>query len=174
MKAKIKNWTKSNTKVIKKILIGGVILFFFIFFIFSLYFLAVRFFYPEILDRGLFGDMFGGLNTVFSGLAFLGVIYAIILQKEELGLQRKELVLTRKELKRTAKAQEKSEQALSKQAASLKATAKLNGLSAILRHYGSLMETIGMSKYGASGIDPSLKEKAEEIKRQIEDTIAGK
>ncbi len=25
-------------------------------------------------QRGTFGDMFGGLNTVFSGLAFLGLI----------------------------------------------------------------------------------------------------
>lgn len=50
-------------------------------------------------DRGTFGDMFGGINALFSGLAFSGVIYAIILQKKELTLQRKELRMTRKELK---------------------------------------------------------------------------
>lgn len=31
-------------------------------------------------DRGTFGDMFGAVNTLFSGLAFAGVIYAIFLQ----------------------------------------------------------------------------------------------
>ena len=46
-----------------------------------------------------FGDMFGGVNALFSGLAFVGLIWAIVLQKEELGLQRQELAETRKELK---------------------------------------------------------------------------
>lgn len=49
-------------------------------------------------DRGKFGDSFGSLNALFSGLAFLGVIWAILLQKRELGLQRKELGLQRKNL----------------------------------------------------------------------------
>jgi len=84
---------------------------------------------------GEFGDMFGAINSLFSGLAFAGVIYAIILQKEELRLQRKELEMTRKELSRTAEAQEKSEEVLSAQADSLRLTAKLNGLSALLSHH---------------------------------------
>ncbi len=49
-------------------------------------------------DRGTFGDMFGAVNALFSGLAFAGVIYAILLQREELRLQRRELELTRLEL----------------------------------------------------------------------------
>lgn len=49
-------------------------------------------------DRGSFGDMFGAVNSLFSGLAFVGVIFAILLQKSELALQRKELELTRNEL----------------------------------------------------------------------------
>ena len=49
-------------------------------------------------DRGSFGDMFGGVNALFSGLAFAGVIYAIYPQRSELELQREELGLTRKEL----------------------------------------------------------------------------
>jgi len=49
-------------------------------------------------DRGSYGDMFGAVNALFSGLAFVGVIFAILLQKSELSLQRKELELTRKEL----------------------------------------------------------------------------
>ena len=42
---------------------------------------------------------FDPLNALFSGLAFLGVIYAILLQKSELALQRKELELTRNEVR---------------------------------------------------------------------------
>jgi len=47
---------------------------------------------------GEFGDMFGGVNALFSGFAFLGVIIAIWLQRDELTLQRLELSQTRKEL----------------------------------------------------------------------------
>lgn len=50
---------------------------------------------PE--KRGTFGDMFGSVNAIFSGLAFGGVIITILLQKKELKLQRKELRETRKE-----------------------------------------------------------------------------
>jgi len=49
-------------------------------------------------NRGTFGDMFGAVNALFSGLAFGGVIYAILLQRKELELQRNELELTRNEL----------------------------------------------------------------------------
>lgn len=49
--------------------------------------------------RGTFGDMFGSINALFSGLAFAGVIYAIFLQKDELSLQRRELEMTRDELR---------------------------------------------------------------------------
>jgi hypothetical protein len=45
-----------------------------------------------------FGDMFGGLNTLFSGLAFVVLIFALRLQSQELALQRSELQLTRQEL----------------------------------------------------------------------------
>lgn len=82
-------------------------------------------------DRGLFGDMFGAINSLFSGLAFVGIIYTIFLQQKELELQRKELKLTREELKRQAEAQEKSGKILSK-------TAKLNALAAILNHEGNI------------------------------------
>lgn len=53
------------------------------------------------LEKGKFGDTFGALNALFAGLAFAGVIYAILLQQKELALQRKELKLQRKELEDT-------------------------------------------------------------------------
>lgn len=63
---------------------------------------------PTWSERGTFGDMFGAVNSLFSGLALAGVIYAIILQRQELALQRQELQLTRDELQRAATAQETS------------------------------------------------------------------
>lgn len=62
---------------------------------------------PTWAQRGQFGDMFGAINALFSGLALGGVIYAIFLQREELHLQRRELASTRDELRRSAEAQEK-------------------------------------------------------------------
>lgn len=49
--------------------------------------------------RGTFGDMFGAVNALFSGLAFAGLIITLIQQKEELSLQREELSQTRDEFK---------------------------------------------------------------------------
>lgn len=39
---------------------------------------------------GLFGDSFGAVNALFSGLAFAGVVVAIFLQREELRAQQEE------------------------------------------------------------------------------------
>ena len=36
--------------------------------------------------QGQFGDQFGAVNALFSGLAFAGLIFTIILQKKELSL----------------------------------------------------------------------------------------
>lgn len=54
--------------------------------------------YCKIAERGQFGDSFGAVNALFSGLAFGGVICAILLQKRELKLQRKTLEATQVEI----------------------------------------------------------------------------
>lgn len=64
--------------------------------------------YTVLANRGLFGDKFGAPNALFSGLAFVGIIYAILLQRQELGLQRKELRSAVEESHRTTEALEKS------------------------------------------------------------------
>lgn len=46
-------------------------------------------------ERGTFGDMFGSVNTLFSGLAFAGVLFTIVLQGSELSATRTELKLSR-------------------------------------------------------------------------------
>ncbi len=49
-------------------------------------------------QAGVFGDSFGIITSMFSGLAFAGMIITILLQREELGLQREELRETRLEI----------------------------------------------------------------------------
>lgn len=92
--------------------------------------------------KSAFGDMFGGLNSLFSGLALAGIILTIVLQKKELSLQRQELISTKKELKRTADSQEKSEIALNRQAENLKISAKLSALNSLLNFYSEQEESI--------------------------------
>lgn len=43
--------------------------------------------------RGTFGDMFGAVNSLFSGLAFSGIIYTIIMQRKDLELQAESIKL---------------------------------------------------------------------------------
>lgn len=62
--------------------------------IFTIFILA--FLKPDV--RGTFGDMFGAVYALFSGLAFTGLIVTLIMQHEELGLQRKELAQANDEL----------------------------------------------------------------------------
>src|SRR5215211_2246931 len=74
--------------------------------------------------RGQFGDLFGGVNALFTGLAFAGVIYTILLQRWDLEVQREELRLNTAELRRSAEAQTQQESRL-KEAAELSAKATL-------------------------------------------------
>jgi hypothetical protein len=60
--------------------------------------LAVYLFFGKWNEAGVFGDAFGAVNALFSGLALAGVIVAIFLQRIELRYQREELGLTREEL----------------------------------------------------------------------------
>lgn len=47
-------------------------------------------------DRGIFGDTFGAVNALFSGLAFAGVTYAILMQRYEVALAKEEASVTKK------------------------------------------------------------------------------
>ncbi|EOW9357498.1 hypothetical protein Q5N48_18985 [Vibrio cholerae] len=45
----------------------------------------------SINKSGVFGDSFGALTSIFSGLAFAGVVWTIVSQREELKVTRDEL-----------------------------------------------------------------------------------
>lgn len=54
---------------------------------------------PSLSSRASNGDAFGAVNALFSGLAFAGLIYTMIMQRQELEMQRKELAAQRKEMR---------------------------------------------------------------------------
>ena len=71
-------------------------------------------------QRGTFGDQFGAVNALFSGLAFAGLIYTIILQRHDLKLQRRDLLYQRRELELTRKEMEDQTAEFEKQNETLK------------------------------------------------------
>ena len=66
--------------------------------------------------RGTFGDQFGMVGAFFSGCAFAGVVVALLMQSEDLGLQQRELVETRRVLDEQRQQQALQAQVLGKQA----------------------------------------------------------
>src|SRR5262245_34267895 len=66
-------------------------------------------------ERGQLGDLFGGVNALFSGLALAGMVTAVILQSHESQLQREELKETREVHKETSEANQRAAEALNKQ-----------------------------------------------------------
>ena len=64
---------------------------------------VVNYFFSDWTKSGTFGDTYGALNALFSGLALAGVIVTILIQKQELQNQRIELQLQRNEMKETRK-----------------------------------------------------------------------
>ncbi|HCG5924599.1 TPA: putative phage abortive infection protein [Vibrio parahaemolyticus] len=61
----------------------------------------------EIDNRALFGDSYGSLNTLFSGLAFAGIITSIFLQSQELRETRAEIRGQKEEFELQTKAMNK-------------------------------------------------------------------
>ena len=118
-----------------------------------------------------FGDSFGAINTLFSGMAFAGIIYTILLQRKELQLQREELKQTRIELQRSADSQEKSEELFRKQGEMMKRTAQLNGLNQVMEYYNiALNNTDRKSANRGKLIDKmkTARKKAESILNELE------
>ncbi|WP_299156971.1 hypothetical protein [uncultured Christiangramia sp.] len=63
----------------------------------------INYIFTDWSVSGTFGDTFGALNALFSGLALTGVIVTILIQRSELKNQRIELQLQRSEMQETRK-----------------------------------------------------------------------
>lgn len=88
---------KEDNKSEKKFIIIAIIVTVVIIGLWGFTYLTLKDFDNDI--RGTFGDMFGSVNALFSGLALAGIILTILLQRKELKLQREELKETREEFK---------------------------------------------------------------------------
>ena len=93
-----------------------------------LYTIVVFLFYcGESTKIGEFGDLFGGLNALFSGLAFAGVIITILMQMQEL----KE---NREVMKASVKEQKESQEALNKQLESMRISSRIDAFSSYMNN----------------------------------------
>src|SRR5689334_4731311 len=63
----------------------------------ALWWAIVRY-YADLQDRAAFGNLFGGINTLFAALAFAALTYTVILQQRALSLQRSQLADQQHEL----------------------------------------------------------------------------
>lgn len=121
---------------------------------------AIWNFFPNMTDRGQYGDMFGAVNALFSGLAFAGLIFALLLQQQELNLQREELRLTRQELHGQTKA-------LADQANTSLRAAKINGYGALLQANTQIM----ISRSG-NMIGQVATTRAQELQHELETLLS--
>jgi hypothetical protein len=81
-------------------------------------------------ERGSWADVIGSL---FSGLAFVGVVAAIFLQREELKVQRQELKETKEELRRSAEANEEHASQMARQVTELESQSQHNQEQSMLQ-----------------------------------------
>lgn len=142
-------------------LVGGAV-------IFVAWFLSAVVIYnifPNSGDRGAFGDQFGAINALFSGWAFLGVIIAIILQKQELEEQRKELKLSRE-------AHQKSVEALDTQSEFSRKQVELSALSHLLDILnGKISRSPSRNDRGTKALGEQRKRIEGLLRNRVEDFI---
>ena len=94
---------------------------------------------------GEFGDQFGAVNALFSGLAFAGLIITILLQRRDLRLQRKDLKMQRKELQVTNKQLEGQKDQLEEQNKTLKVQRFENTFFQMLTQFQEIVNNLSFT-----------------------------
>ena len=79
-------------------------------------------------EAGVFGDQFGGITSLFTAVAFRGIVYSIIIQTRE-------LLLTRQEFTKSTQAQTISSNALTSQLNIQKRVATISAITTLLKQY---------------------------------------
>jgi hypothetical protein len=94
--------------------------------------------------RGQLGDMFGGVNAFFTGAAFVGVTFTLILQRRENAAQRDAIAAQQAALDRSVEVQteqvatlRQQREAQIEQVAALKVAANLSATTALMNAYGA-------------------------------------
>lgn len=148
----------SNNKLLGIIIIGIVL-------VWALSGLLTMVYLDEWSHRGTFGDLFGAINSLFSGLALAGLVYSIYSSRQEIQLQREEIELNRKELIKSRRTQEKSEKALEAQVEQMRIASKLSGINTLITYYSGVI---------ANPEKPEeVREKAREQRRELIKEIDG-
>lgn len=100
-----------NINWIKKFIFVSVI----VLLLWLLTFIGVCLWIKDWPERGQFGDLFGSINALFSGLAFAGMIITLHQQHEDLNYQRKSIEQTNEEMKRQTEEFDLQNQTLKRQ-----------------------------------------------------------
>jgi len=146
-----------------------ITMFFAVFIIWIASAILIYFSYSNWADRGTFGDMFGAVNALYSGLAFAALIYTIFMQREEIKMNRQEIVLNRKELKKATVAQQQAQETLKEQVIQTHLTAKINAMSTVINYYNTQIANPNIS----TELITKAKEKRRVLIRNIDELIDG-
>ena len=85
-------------------------------------------FLDDWTQRGAFGDLFGSVNALFSGLAFAGVLYTIFLQRQEIERNRDDIEANRRN-------QQHAKKVMDAQLKQMKQTTRLHALTALMEYF---------------------------------------
>ena len=129
--------------------------------------IGIMFFLDDWSDRGTFGDLFGAVNALFSGLAFAGLLYSLIENRKQISSQQEELLISRKELLKARKIQEKTEKAIEAQVAQMRNTARLSGFNTLVNYFTN---TINDSKTSPEEVESAIEKRKKAI-REIDSLI---
>lgn len=120
-------------------------------------------------DRGTMGDMFGAVNSLFSGLAFAALLLTIFQQRQEIRMNRIAIEQNRKELAKSAIAQHHAQEALKQQVEQMHLTARLNAMNTVISYYNTRIKDSNAS----IELVEKAKQKRRAIIQQIDDLIDG-
>lgn len=110
---------------------------------------------------GTFADVYGAVvGTLFSGLAFAGLILAV-------HLQRRELRETREELAKTATAQVESQKAHEAHVEVAQQSARLSAATALLNHYQAILPRLRTDAQPAMGGGAAVRERLEQVLGEV-------
>lgn len=120
-------------------------------------------------DRGTFGDLFGAVNALFSGLAFAVLIYTIVLHRDEMKENRKEILLNKKNLERNAELQLKAHEVLIQQVEQTHLSAKMSAMKTLVDYYNNKISDPKSSE----DVIEQARNKRRKIINQIDELIDG-
>ena len=86
--------------------------------------------YPN--TAGEAGDLFGAIGALFSGWAFCGILWAILLQRKSLQIQHDDLMASLEEMKQSREAHEESAEALNRQIEATNINSKVDILKTLI------------------------------------------